>query len=124
MRTRLAGSAIPVTQKKTDEFARGNHSIQGEGDGLGVNGAGCWDGLALLTAVFDVKAHRFQNALLGLLDGLPETIDTRKIVAVGVVAFAISFDGDGIAVESHPGIKFIMRRLERRAVVWRCKRMS
>jgi hypothetical protein len=112
MRTGLAGFAIPLTEKKTDEFARGNHSIQGEGDGLGVNGAGCRDGFALFSAVFDVKTHRFQNTLLGLLDGLSETINTRKIVAVGVVAFAIALDGNGIAVESHSGVKFTMMPLE------------
>src|SRR5258707_1055617 len=109
MGTGLAGSAIPLTQKKSNEFASGNHSVQGEGDSLGVNGAVCRDGLALLTAVFNVKAHRFQDALLCLFDGLPEAIDTRKIFAVGIVAFALAFNSDGIAVKSHPGIKFTMK---------------
>lgn len=75
VRTRLAGSVIPLPQKKTNAFASGDHSVQREGDRLGVNCAGCWNGLALLATVLNVLAHGVQDALLGLLNGLPETID-------------------------------------------------
>ena len=102
VRTGLSGLAIPLPQKKTNELASGNHSIQGKRDRLGVDSASCWNGLAFFTAVLDVKAHGLQDAFLGLLDGLPEAIDAWKIFAVGVVTLALSFDCYGIAVKRHP----------------------
>ncbi len=117
--TRLAGSAIPLPQKKADEFASGNHSVQRERNRLRVNGAGRRNGPAFLAAVPDVEAHGLQDAFLGLLDGLPETVDAGKIVAVGVVALAIAFDGYGVAVKGHPGIKSTMKKSAGLAAQWR-----
>src|SRR6266849_10816791 len=77
----------------------GNHSVQRERNRLRVNGAGRRNGPAFLAAVPDVEAQCLQDAFLGLLDGLPETVDAGKIVAVGVVALALAFDGYGVAVK-------------------------
>jgi hypothetical protein len=59
--------------------------------------------------VLDAEAHGLQDAFLGLLDGFAKTVDAREIVTVSVVTLAFAFDSDGIAVEGHLGIKFIMK---------------
>src|SRR6266849_11135288 len=97
----------------------GNHSVQRERNRLRVNGAGRRNGPAFLAAVPDVEAQCLQDAFLGLLDGLPETVDAGKIVAVGVVALAIAFDGYGVAVKGHPGIKSTMKKSAGLAAQWR-----
>jgi hypothetical protein len=76
-------------------------------------------GTTFLTAVPDVEAHGLQDAFLGLLDGLPETVDAGKIVAVCVVALALAFDGYGVTVKGHPGIKFTMKKRAGLAAQWR-----
>ena len=106
VRTSLAGFAIAVAQEEPNKFASGNHSVQRECDGLRVNGASCGNGLAFLAAMLDVETHGLQYTFLGLFDGLAKTIDSGEIVAVGVVTLAFAFDGNGIAVKSHAGIKF------------------
>jgi hypothetical protein len=57
----------------------------------------------------DVKAHGFQDAFLGLLDRLTQAVDTREIIAIGVVALALALNCDRIAVEGHLEIKFTMK---------------
>src|SRR2546422_9039733 len=108
MRTGLAGSAIPVPDKESNEFAGRNHSIQRKRDGLGVNCAGCWNGLAFLTAVFDVKAHGLEDAFLGRVNRFAEAVNTGKIIAISEVSLSLAFDGNGVAVESHARCKLTM----------------
>jgi len=119
VRTGLASFAIALTEKKANELAGGNHSIQRECDRLRVNHAGRRNGLAFLSAVLDVKAHGLQDAFLGLLDGFSQTIDTREIVAVSVIAPALAFYGYRIAVEGHRAVKFTMKQQVWRAARWR-----
>ena len=51
------------------------------------------------TTLADVNPHGFNNAGLGLFDGLPKTVDAWKVVAVGVVLAAFALDRDRIGVE-------------------------
>jgi hypothetical protein len=70
--------------------------------------------------MLDIESHGLQDAFLGLLDGLAETIDAGEIVAVGIVTLALAFDGDGVAVESHAEIQFTMKvRGQREQRQWR-----
>ncbi len=101
VRAGLTRFAIAVTDEESNEFASGNHSVHRECDGFRVNGAGGGNGLAFLATVLNIDAHSLQNAFLGLLDGLAETIDAREVVTIGVVTLAFAFDGYGIAVEGH-----------------------
>ena len=49
----------------------------------------------------DVETHGFEDAFLGLFDGLAEAVDPGEILAVGVVALTFALDSDWIAVKSH-----------------------
>jgi hypothetical protein len=51
------------------------------------------------TTLADVNPHGFNNAGLGLFDGLPKTEAAWKVLAVGVVLAAFALDLDGIGVE-------------------------
>lgn len=101
MRTSLPGPAIPLTQEETNELAGGNHSIQGERDCLSIDSAGCRNGLTFFAAMLDVEAHGFQDALLGLFDGLAQAVDAREVIAVSVITLAFAFDGNWVAIEGH-----------------------
>src|SRR5437899_2941453 len=83
VRAGLANFAIAVTQEEPNEFTSGNHSVQRERDGFRVNGASGGNGLTFLAAVLDVQAHGLQDAFLGLLNRLAETINSGEIVTIG-----------------------------------------
>ena len=103
VRAGLASFVVSLTQEKTNESASGNHLVQCEGNGFGVNGTGCGNGFAFFAAMRDVQVHGLQDAFFGLLDGFAEAVDAGEIVAVGVVTLAFAFDGDGIAAKGHAG---------------------
>lgn len=55
-------------------------------------------------ALLDIEPHRFEDAGLSFLDGIPESIHSRKIFAVRVVFPAFTLNGDGVGVHLHDQI--------------------
>ena len=109
VRAGLAGSVIALAKQKTNQLASGNHLFQREGNSFGIDRTGGGNGFALFQTMSDVKTHGFQYAFLGLLDGLAQAIDTGKVIAIGVVALALAFNRDWVAVKRHLEIKFTMK---------------
>jgi hypothetical protein len=56
------------------------------------------------TTLFDIEPHGFEDAGLGFLDGISESIHSRKIVAIGVIFPAFTFNRDGVRVHLHDQI--------------------
>lgn len=101
VRTSLTSFVVAVTKQETNEFASGNHSVEGQRDRLGIDRASFWNRLALFAALLNVEPHSFKDADLGFVDGFAKTIYTREIFAVRIVAFSFALYGNRIAVEVH-----------------------
>jgi hypothetical protein len=98
MGTCLANSSVSLLfeeAKKRDGF---RHLIDGQGNCFSVDSARGGNGLALLAALFDIKAHGFENAAFGCFDRFPQAVHAREIVAIGVVLLTLFFNRDWIAV--------------------------
>lgn len=101
MRTSLTSFVVAVTKQETNEFASGNHSVEGQRDRLGINRASFRNRLALFAALLNVEPHSLKDADFGFVDGFAKAIYAREIFAVGVVALSFALDSDRIAVEGH-----------------------
>lgn len=69
-------------------------------------------------ALLNKEPHSFENGILGFLDGIPEPVYSRKILAIGVVIPAFAFDRDGVGVQLHDRILSLLGCAARRVGLW------
>jgi hypothetical protein len=97
----LADFSISLLFEEAKKLGSFRHLIYGQSDRFSVNSARGGNRLALLATLFDVEAHRFENAALCFLDRFPEAVYAREIVAIGVVLLALFLNRDRIAIKGH-----------------------
>ena len=98
MGTRLTGLPVTLPQKESKKFSGLRHLVDGERNCFRVNCSSGGNRFAVLLALLDVEAHGFEDAALGSLNCPAKTVDSWKIIAVGVVLPALFFNRDRIAV--------------------------
>lgn len=85
MRPGLTGFFLSVAQKETDELTGSRHSFDSDRNRLCIDSTRRGNWLSIFSTFLDIDPDALKHARLGFVNRIAQAINSRQVVAIGVI---------------------------------------